>query len=99
MLKVGGIWVSPVEIENCLLQHEAVSEVAVVGEANPDDLILPKAYIVLKDEYQPSEDLARQLQEFVKQHLAHYKYPRAIEFIDTLPKTATGKIRRFKLKT
>ena len=99
MLKVGGIWVSPIEIENCLLQHAAVSEVAVVGEANPDDLILPKAYIVLKDEYQPSEDLARQLQEFVKQHLAHYKYPRAIEFIDTLPKTATGKIRRFKLKT
>lgn len=98
MLKVGGIWVSPVEIENCLLQHEAVLEVAVVGVTNENDLVMPKAYVVLKDGVQPTEELADELKEFAKQHLARYKYPRLIEFIDALPKTATGKIQRFKLR-
>ncbi|BCU80597.1 acetyl-CoA synthetase [Polycladomyces abyssicola] len=98
MLKVGGIWVSPVEIENCLLQHEAVLEVAVVGVTNENDLVMPKAYIVLKDGVDPSENLAKELKEFTKQHLARYKYPRIIEFVDALPKTTTGKIQRFKFR-
>lgn len=98
MMKVGGIWVSPIEIENCLLEHQAILEAAVVGEKTDNSLIVPKAYIVLKDEFEPSVQLEKNIQEFVKNHLARYKYPRMIEFIDELPKTATGKIQRFKLR-
>jgi benzoate-CoA ligase family protein len=99
MLKIGGIWVSPIEIENCLLQHEAVLEVAVVGETDENDLVFPKAYIVLKEGVEPSESLEEELKTFVKTHLARYKYPRKIEFITELPKTSSGKIQRFKLRT
>ncbi|WP_078411376.1 benzoate-CoA ligase family protein [Priestia abyssalis] len=98
MLKVGGIWVSPIEIENCLLQHDAVLETAVVGETTENNLVVPKAYIVLKEDMKPSMEMENELKEFVKQHLARYKYPRVIQFIDELPKTATGKIQRFKLR-
>jgi benzoate-CoA ligase family protein len=98
MLKVGGIWVSPIEIENSLLQHNTVLEVAVIGVENANHLVHPKAYVVLKEGIIPSESLERELKEFVKQDLAPYKYPRTIEFIDELPKTATGKIQRFKLR-
>ncbi|MFC4769417.1 benzoate-CoA ligase family protein [Effusibacillus consociatus] len=98
MLKVGGIWVSPIEIENSLLQHEAVLEVAVIGETNDHNLVQPKAYVVLKQGVHPSKELEIELKEFVKRQLAPYKYPRIIEFIDELPKTATGKIQRFKLR-
>lgn len=98
MLKVGGIWVSPVEIENSLLKHEAVLEAAVVGVTNENNLVHPKAYIVPKQEIKPSEVLKREIQEFVKKDLAAYKYPREIEFINELPKTPTGKIQRFKLR-
>lgn len=98
MIKVGGIWVSPIEIENCLLQHDAVLEAAVVGVTDENELSLPKAYIVLKKGVQPSENLAGDLKKFVKENLARYKYPRIIKFIENLPKTATGKIQRFKLK-
>jgi acyl-coenzyme A synthetase/AMP-(fatty) acid ligase len=97
MLKVGGIWVSPVEVENCLLQHENVLEAAVVSVQNENNLVIPKAYVVLKDRT-PSKEMEDELKNFVKQQLAHYKYPRIIEFIDELPKTATGKIQRFKLR-
>lgn len=98
MLKVGGIWVSPIEIENCLLQHDSVLEAAVVGESIEHQLVIPKAYVVLKEGYKPTYELENDLKSFVKQHLAHYKYPRMIKFIDELPKTATGKIQRFKLR-
>jgi len=97
MLKVGGIWVSPFEVESALLAHDAVLEVAVVGEADEKDLIKPKAFIILNDGA-GSAALADELKAFVKDRLAPYKYPRWIDFVDELPKTATGKIQRFKLR-
>jgi len=98
MLKVGGIWVSPVEVENTLIEHPAVLESAVVGALDEDRLVKPKAFVVLKEGYKPSPQLVKELQEFVKNKIAPYKYPRWIEFIKELPKTATGKIQRFKLR-
>ncbi len=98
MLKVGGIWVSPIEIEETIIRHPAVLEVAVVGKPDDADLIKPKAYIILKKDYVPSPDLAANIQAFVKKSIAAYKYPRWIEFVDELPKTATGKIQRYKLR-
>ncbi len=99
MLKVGGLWVSPIEIENTLLEHAAVLEAAVTGQADRDGLIKPKAYVLLKGEYRPSEKLKEELQSVVKNRIAPYKYPRWIEFVEELPKTATGKIQRFKLRS
>lgn len=98
MLKVGGIWVSPFEVESALVAHAAVLEVAVVGAADGEGLIKPKAFIVLKDETQASPALEAELKLFVKDRLAPFKYPRSIEFVRELPKTATGKIQRFKLR-
>ncbi|MFQ5681738.1 MAG: benzoate-CoA ligase family protein [Candidatus Binatia bacterium] len=98
MLKVGGLWVSPIEIENTLLEHPAVLEAAVTGHADQEGLIKPKAYILLKSEFQPSQQLKEELQSLVKNKLAPYKYPRQIDFVDELPKTVTGKIQRFKLR-
>jgi benzoate-CoA ligase len=98
MLKVGGIWVSPVEVENALIGHPAVLECAVVGTRDTDDLVKPKAYVVLKEGYEPSEAMAEELKEYVKETIAPYKYPRWIEFTPELPKTATGKIQRFRLR-
>ncbi len=95
MLKVGGIYVSPFEVEACLMTHPAVLEVAVIGVKDADELVKPKAYVVLKSGQSVS---AEELQTHVKQHLAPYKYPRWIEFVAELPKTATGKIQRFKLR-
>ena len=99
MLKVGGIWVSPFEVESALLAHPAVLEAAVVGEPDADQLIKPKAFVVLNEGQQASEGLVDELKGFVKDRLARYKYPRWIEFASDLPKTATGKIQRFKLRT
>lgn len=99
MLKVGGIWVSPVEVENALIEHPAVLETGVVGAEDQDELVKPKAYVVLRQGYTPSPQLATALQDFVKAKLALYKYPRWVEFVSELPKTATGKIQRFKLRT
>jgi benzoate-CoA ligase family protein len=98
MLKAGGIWVSPVEVEATLISHPAVLECAVVGLMDQDELVKPKAFIVLKSGKSPSESLKTELKEFVKDKLAPYKYPRWIEFVKELPKTATGKIQRFKLR-
>jgi benzoate-CoA ligase len=95
MLKVGGIYVSPFEVEACLMTHPAVLEVAVIGVADSDELIKPKACVVLKAGQSAS---AEELKAHVKQQLAPYKYPRWIEFVSELPKTATGKIQRFKLR-
>jgi benzoate-CoA ligase family protein len=97
MLKVGGIFVSPFEVENCLLQHPLVAECAVIGYKDADELIKPKAHVVLK-EGDGSDALARELQEFVKVRLAPYKYPRAVEFTRSLPKNDRGKIERRRLK-
>jgi acyl-coenzyme A synthetase/AMP-(fatty) acid ligase len=95
---VGGIWVSPIEVENTLLEHAAVLEAAVVGAEDNATLIKPKAYVVLRQGYAASAQLTTELQDFVKTKIAYYKYPRWIEFIAELPKTATGKIQRFKLR-
>jgi benzoate-CoA ligase family protein len=97
MLKVGGIWVSPTEVEAAIIEHPRVLECAVVGQADSEGLIKPKAYVVLKDG-EPSEALAEEIQEFVRGRIAHYKYPRWVEFVPELPKTATGKIQRFRLR-
>jgi benzoate-CoA ligase len=98
MLKVGGIWVSPVEVENTLIGHPAVLETAVVGHEDTDKLIKPKAFVVLKEGHSGSPALEAELKAFVKDKIAPYKYPRWIAFVAELPKTATGKIQRFKLR-
>jgi len=114
MLKVSGIFVAPAEIENCLLQHEAVLECAVVGNDAGDGLVKPKAFVVLRDEHKARAgrggdrvplqeldsptDLVEELQAFVKTQLAPYKYPRWIEFVPSLPKNDRGKIDRKLLK-
>jgi benzoate-CoA ligase len=99
MLKVSGIYVSPVEVEAALITHDAVLEAAVVGKEDEEKLVKPKAYVVLKQGNSPSEALKAALQQHVKDKLAPYKYPRWIEFMNELPKTATGKIQRFKLRS
>jgi benzoate-CoA ligase len=98
MLKVGGIYVSPTEVESALISHESVLEAAVVGREDQDGLIKPIGYVVVKPGVTPDEALSSQLKLHVKSRLAPYKYPRWIEFRDELPKTATGKIQRFKLR-
>ena len=98
MLKVSGIYVSPVEVEAALVTHEAVLEAAVVGAEDENKLVKPKAFVVLKPGQTVSDSLAKALQEHVKSKLAPHKYPRWIEFRADLPKTATGKIQRFKLR-
>jgi benzoate-CoA ligase len=98
MLKVSGLYVSPFEVEGALLTHPDVLEAAVVGWNDGERLIKPKAFVVLKQPDKAGDDLARVLQEHVRTKLAPYKYPRWIEFRRDLPKTATGKIQRFKLR-
>ena len=99
MLKVGGIWVSPVEIENCLIGHSAVLEAAIVGHADEHELIKPMAYVVLKQPADAGAALTDELMTLCKSTLAPYKYPRWVEYVAELPKTATGKIQRFKLRS
>lgn len=98
MLKVKGSWVSPIEIEGVLVQHPAVQEAAVIGRDNQDQLTRPAAYVVLREGAEPAPNLARELQEFVGSKLAGFKRPEWIEFVSELPKTATGKIQRYKLR-
>jgi benzoate-CoA ligase family protein len=98
MLKVGGLWVSPIEIENTLMEHPSVLEAAVIGDQDADGLIKPKAYVLLKGEFKASDSLRTDLQSYVKAKLAPYKYPRWVEFVEDLPKTVTGKIQRFRLR-
>src|SRR5207237_5188454 len=95
MLKVSGIWVSPFEVEATLMQHPAVLECAVIGTEDAAGLVKSKAFVVTKPGASTSD---AELKAFVKEKLAPYKYPRAIEFVDELPKTATGKIQRFRLR-
>ena len=95
MLKVSGVYVSPFEVEATIVQHPAVLEAAVVGVPDAEGLTKTKAFVVLR----PGAEVdGAELKAFVKDRLAPYKYPRAIEFIAELPKTATGKIQRFRLR-
>ena len=97
MFKVSGIWVSPFEVESALITHPAVLEAAVVPEADPEGLLKPKAFVVLRPSAK-TEGLHEALKEHVKQKIGPWKYPRWIDVVESLPKTATGKIQRFKLR-
>ena len=97
MFKVSGIWVSPFEVESALITHPAVAEAAVVPEADPEGLLKPKAFVVLKPGA-GTDGLHEALKDHVKQKIGPWKYPRWVDVVDSLPKTATGKIQRFKLR-
>ncbi len=97
MFKVSGIWVSPFEVESALITHERVLEAAVVAHEDDAELIKPKAFVILKSG-EGSAELRKELQDLVKNSIGKWKYPRWVEFVDELPKTATGKIQRFKLR-
>jgi len=98
MLKVSGIWVSPAEVENVLIEHDAVQEAAVIGAVDGHGLMKTKAFIVLRPGATPTADLGAELQAYAKARLAPHKYPRQIEFVSHLPRTATGKVRRHVLR-
>jgi benzoate-CoA ligase family protein len=98
MIKASGMWVSPAEVEGALAAHPAVVEAGVVGAEDKDQLVKPLAFVVLARGHAASAALDAELKTFVKERLAPYKYPRWIVFVDELPKTATGKIQRFKLR-
>jgi len=98
MFKVSGIWVSPFEVEGALASHEKVLEAAVVGHEDADGLVKPRAFVVLKNAADNAADLIAELQGYVKQKIGPWKYPRWVEIVEELPKTATGKIQRFKLR-
>ncbi len=97
MFKVSGIWVSPFEVESALISHPAVLEAAVVPSADPEGLLKPKAFVVLRAGTETA-GLHETLKEHVKQKIGPWKYPRWVEVVESLPKTATGKIQRFKLR-
>jgi len=98
MFRVSGQWVSPAEVESVLIEHHSVLEAAVVAYRESTELHTPKAFVVLREGIAGTPDLTRELQEFVKQRITSYKYPRHIQFIDELPKTAAGKVLRYKLR-
>jgi acyl-coenzyme A synthetase/AMP-(fatty) acid ligase len=97
MIKVSGLWVSPVEVENTLGDHQAVVEAAAVG-IPVEGLTRVKAFVVLREDHEGSDALVEELQEWCKERLKRYQYPHLVEFIEELPKTVTGKIQRFKLR-
>jgi benzoate-CoA ligase family protein len=99
MMKVGGMWCSPMEIESRLAAHPQVLEAAVVGIPDGSGLVKPEAWVVLRDGAAPSDSLAGELMAHCKQHLAPYKFPRRVHFTDGLPRTATGKIQRYRLRS
>jgi benzoate-CoA ligase len=98
MVKVGGIWVSPIEVESALIEHPAVQECGVGACADHDGLLKPYAFVVLRNGASGTPELAAELQHFVRSRLAEYKRPRWVAFVDELPKTATGKVQRYKLR-
>lgn len=98
LFKVHGLWLSPAEVESALIAHSAVLEAAVIARDDEAGLAKPAAYVVLKQEVAPSPQLARELQDFVAESIGGYKRPRWVEFLPELPKTATGKLQRFKLR-
>ena len=99
MMKVSGQYVSPFEVEAALQSHEEVLEAAVVGSRDSNNLIKPKAFVILKNKSKETENLKLALTNHVKNQLTPFKYPRWYEFVNELPKTATGKIQRYKLRT
>jgi len=99
MLKVGGQWVSPIEVENALIAHEAVQECGVIGREDGDALTKPMAFVVLREGIQGTPELASELQRFVREALPEYKRPRWVAFLPELPRTATGKLQRYKLRS
>jgi len=98
MLKISGQWTSPIEIENVIMLHPAVSECGVVGSQTEEGLIKVKAYVVLNKGYEPSPELEKELIEYTKSKIAHFKVPKWIEFVNELPRTTTGKLIRYKLR-
>ncbi len=98
MFKSGGNWVSPFDVESVLISHSQVLEAAVVGHADEHGNTKPKAFVVLRENAAPSEVLVEELQQYIKDHMELWKYPRWVEFRNELPKTATGKIQRYKLR-
>jgi benzoate-CoA ligase family protein len=98
MMKVSGMWVSPIEVENALLGDERIAEAAVVGVADGGGLVKPVAYVVLTAGIQPHPEIARAIEEAVRARLVHYKCPREFHFVEALPKTVTGKIQRYLLR-
>jgi acyl-coenzyme A synthetase/AMP-(fatty) acid ligase len=99
MIKVGGIWVSPFEVESSLTSHGAIRAAAVVGYRDNDGLTKPRAFVVLHPNYKATAALIVDLQEFVKRQIGAWKYPRLIDVVDALPETANGKIQRFRLRS
>ena len=98
LFKVSGRWLNPAEVESALIAHPAVREAAVVARQDVNELIKPAAYIVINPDFLPNDELVHNLQDWVTQRLGAYKRPRWIEFLSELPKTATGKLQRFKLR-
>jgi benzoate-CoA ligase len=98
MLRVGGKWLAPEEVEKTINQHPAVSESAVVGYKDKDELTKPYAFVVLNPDAQPTDELQEDIKQFVRNRIATYKFPRWIEFTDSIPKTAGGRIQRFVLQ-
>ncbi|MGB6485008.1 MAG: benzoate-CoA ligase family protein [Candidatus Acidiferrales bacterium] len=98
MMKVAGMWVSPSEVENALLAHPAIAEVAVVAQANENGLIHPGAYVVVKNGIEIRAELAQEIRDWLRQKMVSYKCPQTVQFVENLPKTATGKIQRFLLR-
>jgi 4-hydroxybenzoate-CoA ligase len=98
MLRVGGKWLAPQEVEKTLNLHPAVAESAVVGYQDKDDLIKPYAFVVLNPDISPSDKLVEDIKQFVKDRIAVYKYPRWVEFTDSIPKTSGGKVQRYVLQ-
>ncbi len=98
MLKVKGMWVSPIEIESTLLEHPAVQEAAVIGVSDGNQLTKPAAYVVLKSGQSSESVVSEEIKQLLASKLAAHKCPQWIEFVQELPKTATGKIQRYKLR-
>jgi len=96
--EAGGVLVSPREVEGALLEHPAVSQCAVIGSPDAAGLEKPKAFVVLNGGYSPSQGLEQEFQDFVRGMIAYYKCPRWIRFVDDLPRTASGKVQRYKLR-
>jgi benzoate-CoA ligase len=98
MFRASGQWVSPIEVESALVEHRCVLEAAVIAFEEATGLQTPMAFLVLRDGYAGTPELVKEIQDFVKQRITPYKYPRRIEFLTELPKTAAGKVLRYKLR-
>jgi 2-aminobenzoate-CoA ligase len=98
MIISGGYNIAGPEVENVLLEHEAVQECAVIAQADEERGHIVKAFVVLRKEHSGDDKLVKELQDFVKERIAPYKYPRSIEFAESLPRTATGKLQRYRLR-